>query len=292
LEKFKFKGIILSGGMGTRLSPVTKILNKQLLPLYDKPIIFYSLSVLMLAKIKNILIIVNPNDLQSYKKLFGDGSRLGLNLKYEIQHKPLGLPEAFKIGEKFISSNPVALILGDNFFYGQGLANRLEQITIGSRGCTVFLYPVVDPSSYGIAKIYKGKIVKIIEKPKKKISNLAITGLYFFDNNVCKFAKKLKPSKRNETEITDIIKMYLKRKKLRYEFLGRGSAWLDTGTFDKLYQASDFVKTIEERQGLKIACIEEIAFKNGWIDKKKFEESIKFYGRCEYSNYLKKIISQ
>lgn len=285
------RGIILAGGNGTRLSPLTKVTNKQLLPLYDKPLIYYPLSVLMLAGIKKILIIVNPHEVNTYKKILGNGSRLGIDITYKEQKKPEGLPQAFLIGKDFIKKNGVALILGDNFFYGQGLALRLKQSLKRNRGSTIFIYPVKNPSQYGVVELNdKNKIKKIIEKPKKTKSNLAITGLYLFNNKVINFSEKLRPSKRNELEITDLIKRYKKENSLKIEQIGRGGSWLDTGTAKDLFDASLFVSTIEKRQGLKIACIEEIALKNKWIDKKSVINSIKFYGNCDYSNYLKKLI--
>jgi len=285
------RGIILAGGHGTRLSPLTKVTNKQLLPLYDKPLIYYSLSVLMLAGIKKILIIVNPTEAISYKKLLGDGSRLGINISYKEQKKPEGLPQAFLIGEDFIKNKGVALILGDNFFYGQGLALKLKEALKKNKGSTIFLYPVENPSQYGVVELnHENKIKRITEKPKKTTSNLAITGLYFFDNKVVNFSKKLIPSKRNELEITDLILKYKKNKSLKVEHIGRGGSWLDAGTTKDLFDASQFVSTIEKRQGLKIACIEEIALRNKWIKKKAIIKSIKFYGNCDYSNYLKKLI--
>ena len=285
------RGIILAGGHGTRLSPLTKVTNKQLLPLYDKPLIYYSLSVLMLAGIKRILIIVNPTEANSYRKLLGDGSRLGINITYKEQKKPEGLPQAFIIGEEFINKKGVALILGDNFFYGQGLALKLKKALKENKGSTIFLYPVENPSQYGVVELTnKNKIKKISEKPKKPISNLAITGLYFFDNKVVSYSKKLKPSKRNELEITDLIKKYKNNNSLKIEHIGRGGSWLDAGTTKDLFDASQFVSIIEKRQGLKIACIEEIALRNKWIKNEAIIKSIKFYGNCDYSDYLKNLI--
>tara|TARA_B100001540_G_scaffold144640_1_gene128311 strand:- start:520 stop:1383 length:864 start_codon:yes stop_codon:yes gene_type:complete len=284
------KGIILSGGMGTRMSPLTKAVNKQLLPIYDKPLIFYPLSILMLAKIKDILIVVNRGQLNQYKKILPDGKRLGIKLNYVEQSKPKGLPDAFILGEKFIGKNKVALILGDNFFYGQNLSKKLIECTKINSGAKVLLHRVSNPEKYGVAKIKKNKIISIIEKPKKFISDLAITGLYFFDNKVIKFAKQLKPSARNELEITDLLKKYKKLNKLSADYIGRGGAWLDTGSLEDFYKTSTFVSAIENRQGFKIACLEEIALLNGWINKKKIKESIRFYGNCEYSSYLKKLI--
>lgn len=285
------RGIILAGGNGTRLSPLTKVTNKQLLPLYDKPIIYYPLSILMLAGIKKILIITKPDETIIYKKLLGDGRRFGINLTYKEQNKPEGLPQAFLIGKNFIKKNGVALILGDNFFYGQGLALRLRQSLKKNRGSTIFLYPVKNPTQYGVVELDKtNKVKKISEKPKKTKSNLAITGLYLFNNKVVKLSEKLRPSKRNELEITDLIKSYKRKNSLIVEQIGRGGSWLDTGTAKDLFDASLFVSTIEKRQGLKIACLEEIAFRNKWITKSSIIKSIKFYGNCDYSNYLKKLI--
>ena len=284
------KGIILSGGMGTRMSPLTKAVNKQLLPIYDKPLIFYPLSILMLAKIKNILLIVNKGQLEQYKKILPDGKRLGINLSYKEQENPGGLPEAFILGEKFINKQNVALILGDNFFYGQNLTKKLQECTKLKSGAKVLLHRVLNPEKYGVAKINKNRITTIIEKPKKFVSDLAITGLYFFDNKVVNFSKQLKPSKRNELEITDLLKKYQKNNKFSADFIGRGGAWLDTGSLEDFYKTSSFVSAIENRQGFKIACLEEIALINKWIAKKHIKDSIKFYGNCEYSNYLKKLI--
>ena len=281
------KGIILAGGYGTRMSPLSKAVNKQLLPIYDKPLIYYPLSILMLAKIKDILIIVNKNQLAQFKKILPDGKNLGIKISYAEQKYPRGLPEAFIIGKKFISSNNVALILGDNFFYGQNLTKKLKECTKLRSGAKIFIHPVSDPSHYGVVKInQKNKILKIIEKPKKYLSNLVITGLYFFDNNVVKYASKLKPSKRNEIEIVDLLKKYNNKNKLSVEFIGRGGAWLDAGSIRDFYNASSFVAALENRQGLKIACLEEIALSNRWINKKQIESAIKFYGKCEYSDYL------
>ena len=284
------KGIILAGGKGSRLGPLTKATNKQLLPLYDKPLIFYPLSILMLAKIRDILIITNPNEDINFKKILGDGSNFGIKIQYLEQPKPNGIPEAFIIGEKFINKQNIALILGDNFFYGQGFTKRLrEQIKIKS-GSTIFTYKVNNPQDYGIVKIKNNKILNIIEKPKKSKSNLAITGLYFFDKRVVNLSKKLKPSKRKELEIVDLLKRYLKIKKLKFQFMGRGSAWLDTGNAENLFETSQFISNIEKRQGLKIACLEEIALNNKWVSKSTIKKQINFYGNCDYSKYLKKLI--
>lgn len=286
------KAIILAGGMGTRMSPLTKAVNKQLLPIYDKPLIFYPLSILMLAKIKDILIIVNKGQLNQYKKILPDGKRLGINIVYKEQIYPKGLPDAFLLGEKFIDNKNVALILGDNFFYGQNLTSKLINCTKLKSGAKVILHKVIKPELFGVAKTSKsGKITTIKEKPKKYISDLAITGLYFFDKKVIEYAKKLKPSSRNELEITDLLKIYLKKKKLTSDILGRGGAWLDTGSIEDFYKTSAFVSAIENRQGFKIACLEEIAFNNNWIGKKEILAAIQFYGKCDYTNYLKKLIS-
>ncbi len=285
------KGIILAGGLGTRMSPLTKAVNKQLLPIYDKPLIYYPLSVLMLAGIKDILIIVNKGQLGQFKKIIPNGDNLGIKINYIEQKKPKGLPDAFIIGEKFIGKENIALILGDNFFYGQSLTKNLKDCVKLKYGAKVFLHPVKNPNLYGVAKINnKNKIISLIEKPKITNSNLAVTGLYFFDNNVIKFSKKLKPSKRNELEIIDLLKKYKKIKKLKAEFIGRGGSWLDTGSIDDFYNTSSFVSAIENRQGLKIACIEEIALNNKWITKNQILKAINFYGNCNYSKYLRKLI--
>ena len=285
------KGIILAGGMGTRMSPLTKAVNKQLLPIYDKPLIFYPLSILMLAKIKNILIIVNKGQLSQYKMLLGDGKKLGVKISYVEQDKPRGLPDAFLIGKNFIKNDKVAMILGDNFFYGQSLTKTLLDCVKIKNGCKVILHKVINPEKFGIAKVKNKKIILIKQKPKKFISDLAVTGLYFFDNNVIKYSTELKPSKRNELEITDLLNKYRKKNKLTAEYIGRGGAWLDTGSIDDFYKTSNFVSAIENRQGFKIACLEEIAFNNKWIKKRDILKAIKFYGNCDYSKYLKRIIS-
>ena len=285
------KGIILAGGKGTRMSPLTKAVNKQLLPIYDKPLIFYPLSILMLAKIKDVLIIVNKGQLNQYKKIIPNGKRLGINIKYIEQDEPRGLPDAFILGEQFINNQNVAMILGDNFFYGQSLSAMLNKCIKINKGAKVILHKVLEPEKFGVAKIKKNKILSIKEKPKKFFSDLAITGLYFFDNNVVKYAKQLKPSGRNELEITDLLNKYKKDNALSAEFIGRGGAWLDTGSIEDFYKTSNFVSAIENQQGFKIACLEEISFNNKWITKKEIKNSIKFYGNCQYSNYLKKIIS-
>jgi len=284
------KGIILAGGLGSRMSPLTKSVNKQLLPLHDKPLLFYPLSVFMLAGIRNILIIVNKGSIPQFKKVIPNGNNLGVKITYAEQPKPNGLPEAFLIGKKFIGNDNVALILGDNFFYGQSLTDKLKKVVKLKNGACVFIHPVKNPSNFGIINIKKKKITKLVEKPKKSKSNLAITGLYFFDNTVIKKSQVLRKSKRNELEIIDLLKKYHQNKKLKTELLGRGAAWLDAGTIKDLFQSTLFVSSIENRQGFKIACIEEIALSNGWIKKENIKNAIKFYGNCEYSNYLKKII--
>ena len=284
------KGIILAGGKGTRMSPLTKAVNKQLLPIHDKPLIFYPLSILMLAGIKDILIIVNQGQLNQYKKIIPDGKNYGIKINYIEQKNPNGLPEAFILGEKFIKNQNVCLILGDNFFYGQNLSKILKDCTKLKNGAKVLLHRVNNPESFGVAKVFGKKIKSIKEKPKKFMSDLAITGLYFFDKKVCNYAKKLKPSKRGELEIVDLLNRYLKNKKLSAEFIGRGGAWLDTGSIEDFYKTSAFVSAIENRQGFKIACLEEIAFNNKWIDKKQLINAVKFYGNCSYSDYIKKLI--
>ena len=284
------KGIILAGGHGTRMSPLTKAVNKQLLPIYDKPLIFYPLSILMLAGIKDILIIVNKDQLEQFKKILPNGENLGIKITFAEQKYPRGLPEAFIIGEKFIKKDNVALILGDNFFYSQSLGKKLKECVKLNKGAKVFIHQVADPSLYGVAKINNKKISKIVEKPKKFVSSLAITGLYFFDNKVVKYSKNLKPSQRKEIEIVDVLKKYLKNNELKAEPLGRGGAWLDTGSINDFYNTSSFVEAIENRQGLKIACLEEISFNNNWISKQKVRKAIKFYGKCNYSKYLQSLI--
>ena len=285
------KGIILAGGKGTRMSPLTKAVNKQLLPIYDKPLIFYPLSILMLAGIKDILIIVNKGQLDQYKKLIPNGNNLGIKITYLEQDKPRGLPDAFVIGEKFIGKDNVAMILGDNFFYGQNLTTKLKENTKIKKGARVVLHKVKHPEAFGVAKVdKKNQIISIKEKPKKFLSDLAITGLYFFDNKVVELAKKLKPSKRGEVEIVDLLNFYKSKKQLSADIVGRGGAWLDTGSIEDFYKTSAFVSAIENRQGFKIACLEEIALNNKWISKKQIINAISFYGNCEYSNYLKNLI--
>ena len=284
------KGIILAGGLGTRMSPLTKAVNKQLLPLYDKPLIFYPLSVLMLAGIKKILIIVNKGQLNQFRKILPEKNHLGLSIQYKEQLKPLGLPQAFTLGEKFIGKDSVSLILGDNFFYGQSLTKNLKKNINLKSGAKIFIHPVKNSHLYGVATLDKNKkVINLKEKPKKTKSNLAVTGLYFFDNNVVNLTKKLKPSKRGELEIIDLLNIYRKRNKLKAEFIGRGGSWLDTGNIDDFYDASNFIYTIENRQGLKIACLEEISLKNNWINSKQLKNAINFYGKCKYSKYLKSL---
>ena len=284
------KGIILAGGMGTRMSPLTKAVNKQLLPIYDKPLIYYPLSVLMLAGIKNILIIVNKGQLNQFRKIIPEKNNFGVTISYKEQLKPKGLPDAFILGEKFIGRDNVALILGDNFFYGQSLSQSLNKNIKFKSGAKIYLHQVKNPSLYGVAVIKNKKIKKIIEKPKNSPSNLAITGLYFFDKNVVQLSKSLKPSKRKELEITDLLEKYKRKNKLKVDFIGRGGTWLDTGNIQDFYNATNYISAVENRQGLKIACLEEIALKKKWIEKIDIKKAVKFYGNCDYSNYLKNLI--
>ena len=289
--KVKYKGIILAGGSGTRLYPVTLSISKQLLPVYDKPMIYYPISVLMLADIKDILIISTPHDIENYKKLLGDGSQFGINLNYSIQEKPNGLAQAFLIGENFIGDDNVVLILGDNIFYGQNIANYLIETKKTNSGATVFGYHVSDPNRFGIVNFDKnGKVLSIEEKPKKPKSNYAVTGLYFYNNKAVEYAKSLKFSRRGELEITDLNNIYLSKKKLNVKLLGRGFAWLDTGTHESMLDASNFIQTVERRQGLKIACLEEIAFNKKWINKKNLQKLSKKYRNNNYGKYLESII--
>jgi glucose-1-phosphate thymidylyltransferase len=280
------KGIILAGGRATRLYPITKGISKQLLPIYDKPMIYYPLSVLMLAGIKDILIISTPEALPSFRNLFGDGSDYGIRISYREQSKPRGLADAFLVGEKFIGNDSVALILGDNIFFGHGLSDLLRDAAAKEEGGTIFGYYVRDPRPYGVVNVDKNNnVISIEEKPKRPKSNWVVTGLYFFDKNVVKIAKKVKPSSRRELEITDVIQDYLNRKQLRLNFLGRGYAWLDTGTYESLIDASLFIKTIEDRQGLKVGCIEEIAYRMGFISDKKLR-SLAGAINTSYGEYL------
>ena len=286
------KGIILAGGMGTRMSPLTIAVNKQLLPLYDKPLIYYPLSVLMLAGIKKFLIIVNKGQLNQFRKILPEKNNLGLSIEYKEQQKPGGLPQAFTIGEKFIGKDSVSLILGDNFFYGQSLTKILKKNVNISSGAKIFVHPVKNPNLYGVATLnQKKKVIKLVEKPKKTRSNYAVTGLYFFDNKVVELTKKLKPSKRGELEIIDLLNLYKRKNRLKAEFIGRGGSWLDAGNISDFYNASNFISAIENRQGLKIACLEEIALNNNWINKNQINQAINFYGKCDYSKYLKSLIA-
>lgn len=283
------KAIILAGGSGTRLRPTTLSVNKHLIPIYDKPLIYYPLSLMMLIGIRDFLIIVNKGEKNLFKKLLNDGEDFGVNIQYKEQNKPTGIPEAFIIGEKFIKNESIALILGDNIFYGLGLVNIISSKKKITKGARIFSYPVRNPKQFGVVELKKNKIVKLEEKPKKIRSNLAITGLYFFDKNVVNLAKKLKPSRRKETEIIDLLKKYKKQKKLFLTELGRGSAWLDTGTIENNLSSSNFVQVVEERQNNKIACPEEIAFNKRWISKSKLLNLIHKLGKCQYAEYLKKI---
>ncbi|AXQ15331.1 glucose-1-phosphate thymidylyltransferase RfbA [Shewanella algae] len=281
------KGIVLAGGAGTRLYPLTRGVSKQLLPVYDKPMIYYPLSVLMLAGINDILIITTPEDLDGFKRLLGDGSELGISLSYAVQHKPNGLAEAFIIGESFIDKDNVCLVLGDNIFYGQGFSHMLKEIVNNNIGATVFGYQVRDPHRFGVVEFDENYQVKSIEeKPNKPRSNWAVTGLYFYDNQVVDFAKKVKPSARGELEITAINQLYLERDALRVQLLGRGFAWLDTGTHDSLIEAGQFVQTIEHRQSLKVACLEEIALRNGWLSNDKVSDIAEQLSKTGYGQYL------
>ena len=285
------KGIVLAGGSGSRLYPLTLVTSKQLLPVYDKPMIYYPLSTLMLAGIKDILIISTPHDLPNFEKLLGDGSQFGINLFYEVQPSPEGLAQAFIIGEKFICRDCCAMVLGDNIFYGNGLTRLLKEAVEATKQgmATIFGYYVNDPKRFGVVEFDNGKVISIEEKPKKPKSNYAVTGLYFYDNRVIQYAKTLKPSPRGELEITDLNRLYLKDGTLNVKLLGRGFAWLDAGTADALFDASDFVRTIEKRQGIKISAPEEIAYRNGWIDEKILLESAAKYGNSPYGEHLKKV---
>lgn len=282
------KGIILAGGSGTRLYPLTLTISKQLLPVYDKPMIFYPLSTLMLAGIKDILIISTPTDLPKFQELLGDGSAYGIHLSYEVQPRPEGLAQAFIIGEKFIDGDACAMILGDNIFYGNGLSRHLQRAYTIENGATIFGYYVDDPERFGIVEFDEnGKAISIEEKPKHPKSNYCVTGLYFYDNRVCEFAKHVKPSARGELEITDLNNMYLQDGSLNVVTLGRGYAWLDTGTIEALAYAGEFIRVIEKRQGIQVAAVEEIAYRQGWISKDDLLKSAKKYGKSPYGHFLK-----
>lgn len=284
------KGIILAGGSGTRLYPLTLVTSKQLLPIYDKPMIFYPLSMLMLAGIKDILIISTPQDLPNFERLLGDGSRYGINLQYKVQPSPDGLAQAFIIGEDFINGDSCAMILGDNIFYGAGMRKQLQEAAQATRGATVFGYHVEDPERFGVVEFDENGLVKSIEeKPENPKSNYAVTGLYFYDKDVCELAKKVTPSDRGELEITDLNKMYLERGDLRVKTLGRGYSWLDTGTVDSLNDASEFVRVIQTRSGIEISALEEIAYRNNWISKEQLLESAKLYGKSPYGKHLRRV---
>lgn len=290
------KGIVLAGGAGTRLHPSTIAVSKQLLPIYDKPMIYYPISVLMLAGIKDILIISTPVDLPNFQRLLGDGSQFGVNFSYKEQPSPDGLAQAFILGEEFIGNDDVALVLGDNIFYGDGFSGKLKSVVKNietNRGATVFGYYVKDPQRFGVVEFdTNGKVLSLVEKPKNPKSNYAVTGLYFYDNKVVEYAKMLKPSKRGELEITDLNNIYLREEKLTVELLGRGFAWLDTGTHHSLLQASQYVHTIEENQGIKIACLEEVAYRMGFMEKENLMEITQKYPNNEYFNYVKDVLNK
>jgi glucose-1-phosphate thymidylyltransferase len=287
------KGLILAGGSGSRLYPLTLSISKQLLPVYDKPMIYYSISTLMLAGVRDILLISTPNDIPRFQSLLKDGSQWGLNIQYCIQPSPDGLAQAYILGESFVGNNLSVLVLGDNIFYGHDFYDLLKNAMMRQDGATVFAYHVKDPQRYGVLEFQKsGEVISIEEKPPYPKSNYAITGLYFYDSDVVEMAKNIKPSKRGELEITELNKLYLQNKKLHVEIMGRGYAWLDTGTYQSLLEAGQFISTIEERQGLKIACPEEISYRNGWIDKEQLEALIKPLKSNEYGNYLERILRE
>lgn len=285
------KGIVLAGGSGTRLYPLTQVTSKQLLPIYDKPMIYYPLSILMEAGIKDILIISTPNDTPRFEELLGDGSQFGISLNYKVQPSPDGLAQAFLLGEEFINGDSCAMVLGDNVFHGHGLTKRLRKAAEKTDGATVFGYYVDDPERFGVVEFnQEGKAVSIEEKPKNPKSNYAVTGLYFYDQNVVDYAKSIKPSARGELEITDLNRIYLEKAKLNVELLGQGFTWLDTGTHESLVEATNFVYTIETHQNRKISCLEEIAYNNGWISKQQLEKSYELYQKNQYGNYLKDVL--
>ena len=287
----KVKGIILAGGNGSRLTPITNVISKQLLPIYDKPMIYYPLSILMLADIREIAIIVSPDHIKKYQDLLGDGSHLGISIKFFEQSRPRGLPDAFNITSNFIKGSRVCMILGDNIFYGSNFINKYLINQIKNPGSTIYLYSVSDPSRFGIAELDNNKnLKKISEKPKNSQSNLAITGLYLFDKNVSEYSKDLKPSKRGETEIIDLLNKYLKKNLLHYKIMNRGIAWIDTGTPESLINASQYIEILEKRQNTKIACIEEISYKKKYIDKKQYKKILNSYNNSPYKDYLKSVI--
>lgn len=289
----KLKGIILAGGSGTRLFPITKVISKQLVPIYDKPMIYYPLSVLMLADIREILVISNPEYIQLYRALLGNGTKLGMEISYKIQEAPKGLADAFNVGAAFIRNSKVALVLGDNVFYGMGLSTILDKIKTREKGATIFGYYVNNPKEFGVVEFDQQlNVLSLEEKPEKPKSNYAVPGLYFYDETIPEKMKALKPSKRGELEITDLNKLYLEENALKVELLGRGFAWLDTGTYDGLANASDFVRTIQKRTGLSVACIEEIAYNKKWIDSEQLSAIAYEYRKTEYGDYLKRLIKE
>ncbi|MDO8528984.1 MAG: glucose-1-phosphate thymidylyltransferase RfbA [Nanoarchaeota archaeon] len=293
LREKKVKGIILAGGKATRLYPATQAVSKQLIPVYDKPMIYYPLSILMLSGIRDILIISTPQDLEKFKKLLGDGSRIGVKFSYAEQDYPRGLPDAFRIGKDFIGEDNVCLVLGDNIFYGQGIEEILIEVTKKQRGATIFGHEVTDPQRYGVVEFDKnGKVLSIEEKPQNPKSRYAVIGLYFFDNRVIKMAENLQPSNRGETEITDLFKAYLETGELEVKTLGRGFSWFDTGTFDSMSEASEFVKLIQKRQGQPIACIEEIAYKKSFIGKEQLKEIVSSLGKSGYGEHLSRLLEE